>query len=104
MSFRPDASTVDLTRTRIRLKSNVTVRPQVYGDKTFYHIECAADAKFYRVGHKEYAFLSLLNGQTTFSEALALTARSEGGNAFNQTQGARAIFMAAGKRNRRVCR
>lgn len=86
MSTQPDVSTVDLTRTRIRLKSNVVVRPQVYQGNTYYHIEVAADSRYYRIGHTEYVFVSLLDGQTTFNEALALTARSEGANAFLQDQ------------------
>lgn len=86
MHRAPDASTVDLTRTRIRIRDDVGFSPQVYGKETFYHIELSSSSQFYRVGYVEYVFLSLLDGKTTFSEALALTARTQGATAFSQEQ------------------
>lgn len=86
MQFAPDASTVDLTRSRLKICDGVRFQPQFYGDKTFYHIELSSRSEFYRIGYTEYVFVSLLDGQTTFSEALALTARSEGASALGQEQ------------------
>jgi len=86
MQSAPDSSTVDLTRTRIALRDDVTFRPQVYGQETWYHIELPAKSQFFRIGYHEYVFVSLLDGQTTFSEALALTARTLGASAFTQEQ------------------
>lgn len=86
MQFAPDASTVDLTRTCLRICDGVRFQPQFYGEQTFYHIEIPARSQFYRIGYTEYVFVSLLDGQTTFSEALALTARSEGASALGQEQ------------------
>lgn len=81
-----DASTVDLARTKIRLRDDVTFCPQLHGDELFYHIELPSKSQYYRIGYVEYVFLSLLDGRTTFSEALALTARTQGATAFSQEQ------------------
>jgi len=86
MQTLADASTVDMTRTRLRLCSGVTFTPQVYGDQTFYHIEVGAKSLYYRIGYTEYVFLSLLDGRTSFCEALALTARTLGADALPQPQ------------------
>ncbi|MEZ6129750.1 MAG: efflux RND transporter periplasmic adaptor subunit [Planctomycetaceae bacterium] len=82
----PDTSTVDLTRTRLTLRVDVTFRPQIYGTETWYHIELPSKSQFFRIGYHEYVFVSLLDGQTTFSEALALTARTLGASALSQEQ------------------
>lgn len=73
-----DTSTVDLARTCVQLRSDLTFVPQRYGGQQWVHIEVAATSGFYRVGFTEYVFLSLLDGRTTFSEALAITARTQG--------------------------
>lgn len=82
----PDASTVDLARTKIRLRDDVTFCPQLHGDDLFYHMELPSKSQYFRIGYVEYVFLSLLDGRTTFSEALALTARTQGATAFSQEQ------------------
>ncbi|MCR9201584.1 MAG: efflux RND transporter periplasmic adaptor subunit [Planctomycetaceae bacterium] len=81
-----DVSTVDLTRTRLRLNEDVTFTPHVYGEETCYHIDHAARSSFFRIGYVEYVFISLLDGRTTFAEALALTSRRCGAEALGQTQ------------------
>lgn len=86
MQTTADACTVDLTRTRIRLRDNVKFTPQTYGEETYYHIELPSGSVFYRIGWTEYVFLSLLNGHTSFCEALAVTARTLGPDALPQDQ------------------
>ena len=86
MLSAPDASTVDLTRTRLALRPDLKFTAQVYGDETFYHVEVPSCSEFYRIGYTEYVFLSLLDGRTTFCEALAITARTQGPDAFSQQQ------------------
>ena len=81
-----DASTVDLTRTRARICASVTFTPQVYGDTTFYHVEQTEKSVFFRVGYAEYVFLSLLDGETSFCQALAITAQKLGADALPQAQ------------------
>jgi putative peptide zinc metalloprotease protein len=79
-----DTSTVDLARTCLKLRSDLAFIPQRYGGQLWVHIEVAATSGFYRVGFTEYVFLSLLDGRTTFSEALAITARTQGAAALTE--------------------
>lgn len=86
MHSAPDQATVDLTRTIVRLRDDLVFSPQVYQEEIWYHLELPSGAQFYRIGYHEYVFLSLLDGRTSFSQALALTARSQGASAFSQEQ------------------
>lgn len=86
MQSAPDQSTVDLTRTIVRLRDDLIFSPQVYQGEIWYHLELPSVSQFYRIGYHEYVFLSLLDGRTSFSQALALTARSLGASAFGQEQ------------------
>ena len=86
MQGLPDISTVELTRTRIKLRDDLLFIPQRYGDESFYHIEVATTSDFYRIGYPEYVFVSLLNGRTSFAQALAVTAQKLGSGSLNQFQ------------------
>ncbi len=86
MQGLPDISTVELTRTRIKLRDDLLFIPQRYGNETFYHIEVATTSDFYRIGYPEYVFVSLLNGQTSFAQALAVTSQKLGSGSLNQVQ------------------
>lgn len=79
-----DPSTVELTRTRAALRPDIRFTPQHYGDELFYHLELSASSEFYRIGFTEYVFVSLLDGRTSFSAALAITAQTQGASAFSQ--------------------
>lgn len=76
MSTLADTAAVDPARTIVRLAEGLSVQPQVYSGKTFYHLQWTTEEKYYRIGYEEYVFLSLLDGKTNFSEALALTTRA----------------------------
>lgn len=76
MSTIADTAAVDPARTIVRLAEGLTVQPQVYSGKTFYHLQWKSEDKYYRIGYEEYVFLSLLDGNTNFSTALALTTRA----------------------------
>lgn len=84
MQTTADAATVDLTRTRVTLQKSVVFTPQICGDDTYYHVETAGKQTYYRIGFTEYVFLSLLDGNTSFSEALAVTARTLNADALPQ--------------------
>ncbi|MCA9049925.1 MAG: hypothetical protein KDA89_14415, partial [Planctomycetaceae bacterium] len=86
MQTRHDKATVDLTRTRAEIVPGVQFRPQVHQSETFYHVMTVGTSQYYRIGCAEYVFLSVLDGRTTFSEALALTARALGATALLQNQ------------------
>lgn len=86
MQVRADHSTVELTRTRLRLRPDLRFIPQQYGDETYYHIEVATSSQYYRIGFAEYTFVSLLDGRTSFSQALAMTAQALGAESLSQAQ------------------
>ena len=73
-----DRLTEELQRSCLRLNDELVFRPQKYGDDTFIHIEIPSAARFFRVGFAEYAFLSQLDGKTSFAAALAVVAQSQG--------------------------
>ena len=80
------ASTVDINRSRMTLRDDLVFVPQNYRRKTFYHIEVEEESAFYRVGYAEYVFLSFLDGETSFAEALALTAQKLGPTALTTSR------------------
>lgn len=75
MSGMPDISTVELSRTRVRLREDLIFVPQNYHDGTFYHLEVKTSSEFFRIGYPESVFISLLDGKTSFAEALAVTSQ-----------------------------
>ncbi len=87
----PDISTVDLSRTRLKLRDDLMFVPQIYGGEIFYHLEVRTTAEYYRVGYAEYVFVSLLDGRTSFAEALAVASQQLKEKALTQSQ-AMAIY------------
>lgn len=81
-----DFSTIDMSMSRVRLRSDLVFVPQLHGGEIYCHIEVPAASQFYRVGYAEYVFLSLLDGETTFAEALTITAQQLGATALDQSQ------------------
>ncbi len=91
MSGMPDISTVELSRTCVRLREDLVFVPQQYHDGVFYHLEVKSSSEFFRIGYPESVFISLLDGQTSFSEALAVTSQILKDQSLTQTQ-ATAIY------------
>lgn len=79
-----DLSTRDMAQLRLKLADHLTFAPNRYGDKTYFHLEDRARSQYFRLGYSEYVFISLLDGATTVSEALAATARMLGRNALSE--------------------
>ena len=73
---KPDNSTIELKRSRLKLRDDLTFVPQKHQGESFYHIELKS--RYFRVGYAEYVFISLLDGATTFCEALAISAQKLG--------------------------
>lgn len=86
MRGMPDISTVELSRTRLKLRDDLLFVPQQYSGETFYHVEVKTAAEYYRIGYAEYVFVSLLNGRTSFAEALAVASQQLKEKALSQTQ------------------
>lgn len=77
---------MDLTRTRLQLREDLRFFPQDFSQEPWYHIEVQSTGAYYRIGFEEYVFLSLLDGQTSFSEALAISSRLSGQKALSQAR------------------
>lgn len=87
----PDISTVELSRTRLKIRDDLMFVPQIYRGETFYHLEVRTTAEYYRIGYAEYVFVSLLDGRTSFAEALAVASQQLKEKALTQSQ-AMAIY------------
>lgn len=85
-------ATLNLNCTKMQLRDDLVFSPQTHHGQVFYHIECVQSASFYRIGYAEYVFISLLDGQTTFAEALALAAQRLAAKSLT-TQQATTIYL-----------
>ena len=81
-----DPQIADFERTRATLHPDLIVSPQTHGGERYYHLELPAESKFYRIGYAEYVFLSLLDGDRTFAQALTLSAQALGAEALDRRQ------------------
>ena len=89
-----DLSTRELTSSCVALLDELIFIPQCHAGKTFYHIEVPSRSQFFRIGYAEYVFLSLLDGKTTFAQAVTLAIRALGTNALPEPQ-ARQVYTWA---------
>lgn len=81
-----DTSTRELLQCRIRLRADLILTPRRSRWKDWYQIEARHSGRFFRIGVTEYSFISLLDGQTSIGEAVSLTARRFGPDAFTEDQ------------------
>lgn len=81
-----DSSTRELLHSRICLRSDLVFIPRRGRWKEWYQIEARHSGRYFRIGVTEYAFISLLDGETTIGEAVSLTARRFGPDAFSEDQ------------------
>jgi putative peptide zinc metalloprotease protein len=56
---------------RLALRADLRISPRIDGDESYFVIDDPLHGRYYRLGAAEYAFVSLLDGQTTVSDALA---------------------------------
>ncbi len=85
-------ATLNLNCTKMQLRDDLVFAPQTHHGEVFYHIECVETASFYRIGYAEYVFISLLDGRTTFAEALAIAAQRLAAQSLT-TQQATTIYL-----------
>lgn len=81
-----DSSTRELLHSRIRLRDELIFIPRRGRWKEWYQIEARHSGRYFRIGVTEYAFISVLDGDTTIGEAVSLTARRFGPDAFSEDQ------------------
>ena len=83
-----DPTNVELGAIRLSLREELSFRVERFGGGPCYMVEDPARSRFFRLGLPEYTFLSLLDGRTTISEAVAGTASQTGIEAFTEMQAA----------------
>jgi putative peptide zinc metalloprotease protein len=71
----------------LKLRDDLIFTPDIDADPPCYAIEDPIRGKFYRVGIPEFTFISLLDGQTTITNALGLAAGKLGRQAFAENEG-----------------
>ena len=76
-----DHQTHEISQLLIAVRDDLNVTVQQYGGQACFLIEDPTGGKFFRLGHSEYTFLSLLDGATSFGEALAANANILGSKA-----------------------
>ncbi|RLS53829.1 MAG: hypothetical protein DWH91_13415 [Planctomycetota bacterium] len=79
-------STRELDRVQLKLRDDLMIRPMPSVDGATYQIEDPVAVRFYRVGQAEYLLLSLLDGRTTLAEAVSISARQLGRDAFSEQE------------------
>ena len=79
-----DTTTFDLGQTRLQLIEGLTFSIQQGKRQTWYLIEVESRNQFFKIGEAEYTFLSMLDGQTTLSTALATTCTLIGFDTFTE--------------------
>ena len=73
-----DQLTDELQRTKLKFSEELIFSPQRYGDESYVHIEVPSKSKFYRVRFAEYAFMSMLDGNTSLAHALSVVSQNLG--------------------------
>ncbi len=85
---QPNSGTIELGNVVLLLRDDLEFSLQQYDGKVCYLVEDRLHARFHRMGLAEYAFVSLLDGTTTISEAIALTAGQLGEQSFTDRDAA----------------
>jgi putative peptide zinc metalloprotease protein len=68
----------------LTLRKDVSIVPQHLGQEPCYVVEDLLRSKFYRIGVREFTFISLLNGKTSLGDALGLAATTLGPEALSE--------------------
>ena len=70
------------------LREDLEFTVQQFGGRVCYVIRDLTTSAFYQIGFAEYAFLSLLDGETTVQQALSKTSSRLGADAFTELDAA----------------
>lgn len=81
-------STIELSNIVLNLRDDLSFSMQTYGSSPCYLIEDSLNSKFFRIGLPEYTFISLLDGRTPLSGAVAAAAAVLGEDALTEDQAA----------------
>ena len=83
---RDTTSTIDVNTSTLALRDDLIFAPQRYRGGTYWHIECKSDGQFHRIGHREYVFISMLDGTRTMAQALAIASQHLGDSALTSVE------------------
>lgn len=80
--------TLDLANLRLRLRSGLNFELQEFNGEPCYVVKNEVTSSYFQIGLTEYAFISLLDGDTSLQEAVRQTSYLLGENAFTLHDGA----------------
>ena len=69
MSSHSDSNVRELGTSQLKLRSDLSFTPQPSSTHPYFMVEDRLNSRFFRLGHTEYTFVSLLDGKTTIQEA-----------------------------------
>ncbi|TWU56564.1 hypothetical protein Poly51_24800 [Rubripirellula tenax] len=81
-----DPNTIDLAEQKVRLADDIRFWPVRERGQRVYRIEIPSLHRFFRIGHEEYVFVSLIDGDTTIAQACGLAASMLGKQALSLEQ------------------
>lgn len=87
-SFTCDQAVREFANIVLTIRSDLRFQPQAFEGKMFVVVEDPLNAKFYRIGVAEFAFLSLLDGRTTVAAALSHLVNSASGEVLTENEAA----------------
>lgn len=70
MNKQADHAVQDFASTSLSLRADLIFTPGTSGARPHYIVEDPLNSRYFRVGHVEYTFVSLLDGRTTVHDAL----------------------------------
>ena len=81
-----DTDAIDLSQEPIRIAEDVAIWPAWENGESIYRLESRHRQRFYRVGFREYTFLSLLDGSTSVAAACGIAASKLGTEALTSDE------------------
>jgi len=87
VSMSIDHGVSELSASRPRLRRDVRTHFQEYRGRPSYIVEDTSKGRFFHIGFPEHQFLQSLDGRTTFAQALARNAATQGDEALTEQQG-----------------
>jgi putative peptide zinc metalloprotease protein len=77
---------IEVARVKLSLRNDLVFTPQSSLGDPHYLVEDPIHSRFYRVGLREYAFLSLLDGKNTVNDAVRIARDQLGGEAITEQE------------------
>ncbi|MEQ8786462.1 MAG: biotin/lipoyl-binding protein [Pirellulaceae bacterium] len=88
MAAKKDVRIRELGQAVLSLRRDLVFAPERRDGEVQYQVEDPVCGKFYRLGLLEYTFVSLLDGRTTVSQAIRLTAAAHTDQSFSESEAA----------------